>query len=87
MIGYNIVSILFTTMSLFKYADVFGKPKEGAHATRALGLAVVDVGLTAVLALFFRHKVNAFCVLMVLSVLVHRAFCVHTTITDLVFKF
>jgi hypothetical protein len=86
MIGYNIVSILFTTMSLCKYADVFGKPKEGAHATRALGLAVVD-GLTAVLALFFRHKVNAFCVLMVLSVLVHRAFCVHTTITDLVFKF
>jgi hypothetical protein len=84
MIGYNIVSILFTTMSLCKYADVFGKPKEGAHATRALGLAVVDVGLTAVLALFFRHKVNAFCVLMVL---VHRAFCVHTTITDLVFKF
>jgi len=37
-------------MSLCKYKNVFGKPREGVHSARLLDTAVVDVVLTVVLA-------------------------------------
>ena len=33
---------------LAKYKDIFGKPNEGAHSSRFLGIAIVDAGATII---------------------------------------
>lgn len=77
-------------MSLCKFANIFGEPGTGVHKTRVLGVAAVDLGLTVVLAVIFAWllKMNVifvFIVLMLLSLIVHRIFCVKTTLTVKVF--
>lgn len=73
-------------MSLCKYANLFGQPNQGAHAYRVFGIAAVDLGATVALSLFFKDKLRAFILLMVTSLVVHKACCVHTTLTDAVFS-
>ena len=77
-------------MSLCKYKDIFGKVGEGAHSLRFLNIAVVDTLLTFVLAYFSNKYLKSnllvvFIVLMILSILIHRAFCVETTLTKIFF--
>lgn len=76
---------------LCKYRDVLGAPGTGVHAHRIAGVAVVDLGLTilaaAVFAWWFDWSFGyTFIGLMVLSVFVHRAFCVRTTLVDFLFE-
>ena len=65
------------------YADIFGKPGEGPHATRFAGLAVVDTVLTILIAVltawwlqqpFWAHFVFWF----VLGEVLHYAFGANT---------
>jgi hypothetical protein len=77
-------------MTLCKYKDVFGRPKEGAHALRAFDVAVVDVALTlvlaAVVAAYFQVPVwKCALALFVLGIAAHRAFCVRTTVDKWLF--
>ena len=79
-------------MSLCKYKDIFGKVGEGAHSLRFFNIAVVDTFLTLVLAyiinLYLKTKVLlVFIVLIILSIAIHRVFCVETTLTKLFFSF
>ncbi len=79
-------------MSLCKYKDIFGKVGEGAHSLRFLNIAVVDTLLTFVLAYLSNKYLKSnllvvFIVLMILSILIHRAFCVETTLTKMFFSF
>ena len=75
-----------------KYKDFFGKPKEGAHSYRYMNIALVDVAFTILLAKFFQfyflNKYNIFIILFftfILGILIHRLFCVKTTIDKLLF--
>lgn len=80
-------------MGLCQFKDAFGKPGEGSHKTRIFGVAAVDLLLTVALAVLIGlwrrwgiAKTALFFVgLMVLSLLVHKAFCVETTLTKKVF--
>ena len=79
-------------MSLCKYKDIFGKVGEGAHSVRFFNFAVVDTFLTFVLAYIINKylKTNllvVFIVLIILSIAIHRAFCVETTLTKMFFSF
>ena len=79
-------------MSLCKYKDIFGKVGEGAHSLRFLNFAVVDTLLTLVLAYIINYylKTNLlviFIVLIILSIAIHRLFCVETTLTKMFFSF
>lgn len=76
---------------LCKYRDVLGVPGTGVHAHRVAGVAAVDLGLTvlasAVIAWWFDWPFGyTFIGLMVLSVFVHRAFCVRTALVDFLFE-
>jgi hypothetical protein len=77
-------------MSLCQYKNIFGAVGTGAHSYRFLGLAIVDVVLTVVvgvlIAWFFRINV-VYTVLgfFVAGILLHRLFCVRTTIDKLIF--
>ena len=79
-------------MSLCKYKDIFGKVGEGAHSVRFFNFAVIDTLLTLVLAYIINYylKTNLlviFIVLIILSIAIHRLFCVETTLTKMFFSF
>jgi hypothetical protein len=76
-----------------KHKDFFGKPKEGFHSIRYFNIAIFDVLGTIFLAKFFQYyffdKVDFFIVLFftfLLGIILHRIFCVKTTIDKLLFK-
>ena len=72
---------------------VFGAPNEGIHAARIGPFAAVDTVGTAVIALAIAMRLRPkawaraflpiFAVLMVLSVAVHRLFCVDTALVTM----
>ena len=79
-----------TNMTLCKYKDVFGRPKEGAHALRVFDVAVVDVVLTLVVAVavsahFHVPVWQCALALFALGIAAHRAFCVRTTVDKALF--
>ena len=78
------------SLNLCQYKDIFGRPREGAHAYRLFDIAVVDVAATIVLAFiiarffglsFWKSLVACFLI----GVISHRAFCVRTTVDKIFF--
>lgn len=74
-----------------EYKNIFGKVGEGAHSYRIFNIAIVDTGLTVLAAyiiyLFF-PKYNFWYILLglfILGIIVHRAFCVRTTLDKAIF--
>ena len=76
-----------------KYKDILGKPNSGPHSYRIFNIAIVDVILTVIVAYIihlFLPKYNFFIILLllfILGIIVHRIFCVRTTIDKLLFHF
>jgi hypothetical protein len=73
-----------------KYKDIFGKPKQGAHKYRLFNLAVVDVIGMIILILVFTKIFNINIITMsvliiIITIVLHRLFCVNTTINHLIF--
>ena len=88
-------------MSLCKYANALGEPGKGVHSIRLFNISVVDVLLTIILALvfalFFKYAIKleaTFTIifiinlvsLFILGIILHKIFCVRTTIDKLLFK-
>ena len=78
-------------MCIFKqFQDILGKPGQGLHSYRIFNIAIMDVLLTILLA-FLISKYFKVCVykttfgLFILSIILHRLFCVRTTIDKLLF--
>jgi hypothetical protein len=77
-------------MSLCEYKNLFGKPGEGIHSYRVLGVGFFDVLITVLVAYFiswllktpFLYTTIAF---FILGIVVHRALCVRTTVDKLLF--
>lgn len=76
-----------------QYSEIFGKIKEGVHQYRLFNLAIVDVIMTFIGAYFlqkvFFKKYKYYQVLLglfILGIILHRIFCVRTTIDKLIFK-
>lgn len=72
------------------YSEIFGKPKEGVHSYRILDLAIVDIIMTIIGAIIISllFKINFFLILIflfLLGIVLHRLFCVNTTINKLIF--
>ena len=77
-------------MSLCKYKNALGIPNEGMHSYRFLGLAIVDVIMTIILAILISYffKISFLYTsisIFVLGIILHRLFCVRTTIDKLLF--
>ena len=78
-------------MSLCKFKNVLGIPNKGIHKYRLLNIAIIDVIFTIiggfVLSKSFNinfYKITIF--LFILGIVLHRLFCVRTTIDKLLFK-
>ena len=84
-------------MSLCKYKNIFGEVNTGIHTVRIFNIAIFDVLFTiigGILIQFFLLRVFSFyidltlvlIILFSLGILLHRLFCVRTTIDKLLFK-
>jgi hypothetical protein len=76
---------------LCPYKNILGKVGEGAHSYRIYNIAIVDVLLTIIAAfilhfLYPKYSVLSIAiVLFLLGIILHRLFCVRTTIDRLLF--
>jgi hypothetical protein len=75
-------------MKLCAYSHLFGQPRRGAHSLRLFNIAVVDLGLTLVVAyilsIYTRYSFLSWTVILILlSLPIHYLFCVRTTLTVL----
>ena len=78
-------------MDLCKYRDSLGIPNQGVHSHRLFGVAIVDVVFTIIGAMiisYFSKKSFIFTLifLFLLGIMLHRLFCVRTTIDKLLFQ-
>lgn len=78
-------------MSLCKYRNILGEVGKGVHSYRIFNIAIVDVLLTILAAYvihIFMPKYKFFYILLflfLLGIILHRLFCVHTTVDKLLF--
>lgn len=75
---------------LCKYRDALGVPGKGAHSIRLGGVAVMDVVFTLIGAYIISYYARASFAwtaagLFLLGIILHRLFCVRTTIDKLIF--
>lgn len=80
----------FDAGSLCKYRNALGVPGKGVHSVRLSGIAVVDVIMTLIGAyIIARITRSSFAWtaagLFLLGIILHRLFCVRTTIDKLLF--
>ena len=75
-----------------KYKDILGKPGEGLHSYRILDIAIMDVLFTILLAKFIQYYLldsYSFWLILIFcffaGIIIHRIFCVETTIDRLFF--
>ena len=76
---------------LCKYKDSLGTPGRGIHGIRLMNLAVVDVLGTVALgwivsAVWKIAMWEATCYMFLLGIILHRVFCVETTVDRFLFS-
>jgi hypothetical protein len=79
-----------SSFNLCKYRNALGVPGKGVHSIRLGGIAVVDVIMTLIGAYVIARIMRASFVwtavgLFLLGIILHRLFCVRTTIDKLLF--
>lgn len=78
-------------MDFCKYKDIFGEPGQGIHSYRFLNIAIVDVLLTILLGYYIAYYTKTpvwiiLILLFIMGILLHRLFCVRTTVDKLLFS-
>lgn len=77
---------------LCKYKNMFGKVGEGAHSIRLFDVAVVDVLLTIIVSIIINYAFPKYRLvyilgsLFIMGMILHRIFCVRTTVDKLLFN-
>jgi hypothetical protein len=77
-------------MDFCKYKDLLGKPGTGFHSFRIYGIAVGDVVVVLICCIIISYIFNYSLLIttlgvFLLGVIVHRLFCVRTTVDKLLF--
>ena len=77
-------------MDFCKYKNSLGMLNKGVHSYRLFGLAIFDVTMTIVgafiISYFFKKSFILTTIsLFILGIILHRLFCVRTTIDKLLF--
>lgn len=74
-------------MDLCKYRSIFGDPGEDIHSYRFFSIAIIDLVFTMIAAYYlpFYDKFTNFILLLILGIILHRIFCVNTTVNKYIF--
>lgn len=75
---------------LCKYKNLLGKLNQGIHQYRLFGVSIADVIMTIIAAgiISYFSKYNFLMILIILflsGIILHRIFCVRTTVDKLLF--
>lgn len=78
--------------SFKEFSEIFGRPNEGAHSYRFMNLAIVDVVGTIIGAFIIAKLFNwnfflTLLILFLIGIILHRLFCVNTTVNKLIFGY
>jgi hypothetical protein len=70
---------------------MLGVPNEGVHSIRVFNVAIIDVVLVFIVAYILYYYTDGnfwmyLIVLFILGIILHRVFCVRTTIDKLLFS-
>ena len=73
------------------YRELFGKPGEGIHSYRVFDIAIMDVIQTIIGAFLFSFITRypfKYCLIgfFTLGIILHRLFCVRTTVDKWLFR-
>ena len=74
-----------------KYSNLLGEINKGIHSIRFFNIAIIDVILTIIVAYLINLKLKKFSYptvltsLFLLGIIMHRIFCVRTTIDKFLF--
>ncbi len=73
-----------------EYSDIFGKPKTGFHSFRIYDIAVNDLLGTILVSGLISYSFDfnfifVLIILLCLGILLHRLFCVNTTVNKFLF--
>ena len=77
---------------LCKYKNMFGEVGTGIHSIRVFNIAIIDVFITlfaAYLINIYVPNYNYFIILFLLftlGIILHKIFCVETTVDKILFK-
>ncbi len=79
------------TINLCNYKAIFGEPNQGLHAIRVMNIAVIDVVMTVIgayLISIWSGWSLVYCLvgLFLLGIVMHRMFCVRTTVDRWLFR-
>jgi hypothetical protein len=77
-------------MNLCKYKNALGEPGKGIHSYRVFGIAIADVIMTIIgaflISYFFKFSfIKTLLILFLTGIVLHRLFCVRTTVDKLLF--
>jgi hypothetical protein len=77
-------------MFFCKYKNIFGAENTGVHKYRIFDIAVVDLIATIIGAGLIAYFVKMnffiiFAIVMLSAIIIHRIFCVNTTINKMIF--
>jgi hypothetical protein len=75
---------------LCKYKNIFGEEQKGIHSIRLFNIAIVDLIMTVIVAYIVSNKYKlsfwkVMIYLMIAGIILHRIFCVNTTINKTLF--
>ena len=78
-------------MNLCKYKNALGEPGKGIHSYRLFGVAIADVIMTIIgaflISYFFKFSfIKTLLILFLTGIVLHRLFCVRTTVDKLLFN-
>lgn len=72
------------------FSEIFGRPNEGVHSYRFMNLAIVDVlgtiiGAFIIAKLFNLNFPMTLLIIFIIGIILHRLFCVNSTINKFIF--
>ena len=75
---------------LCKYKDIFGKPNTGLHSLKIFDIAMFDVLCVIIIGMLISNTFKMSLLytiisLFLLGIILHRLFCVRTTVDRLLF--
>ena len=79
-------------LSLCQFKNILGVPDKGVHSIRFMNIAIIDVLMTIfaaiILSYIFNESFICICpVLFILGIVLHRIFCVDTTVNKFLEKY
>ena len=77
-------------MNLCKYKNILGEPRKGIRSFRFMDISIIDTLVTILAAIYISKKFKkplftTLIILFILGIIVHKIFCVRTTIDKKLF--